>query len=85
MSVTDSAQIVTFRKESAGAARIIKGGLNDDLFKNVEDTNNPKEIWDKLKKACSQVGQEVIYAGLRSLLTHPSKSKTQGHEKSINT
>ena len=44
MRLTDSAQVIVFKKESAGAARIIKGGLNDDLFKNVKDTNNSKEI-----------------------------------------
>ena len=42
--LTDPTQVTVFKKESAGAARIIKGGLNDDLFKNVEDTNDSKEI-----------------------------------------
>ncbi|SLM34672.1 Zinc finger, CCHC-type [Lasallia pustulata] len=81
---TTPATIASFDRDSAGAAKIIKGGLNDNLFKNVEGTDNPTDIWNKLKAVCTQVGQGVVYAGLRSLLLHPSASKAQGHNKPIN-
>jgi len=41
-------------------------------------------IWDRLQKVCTQIGQGVIYAGLRQLLLHPTTSKAEGHEKSVN-
>ncbi|SLM37807.1 Zinc finger, CCHC-type [Lasallia pustulata] len=49
---TTPATIASFDRDSAGAAKIIKGGLNDNLFKNVEGTDNPTDIWNKLKAVC---------------------------------
>ena len=81
---TTSATVASFDWDSAGAAKIIKGGLNDNLFKNVEGTDNSTDIWNKLKAVCTQVGQGVVYTELHSLLLHPSTSKAQGHNKPIN-
>ncbi|KAA6418031.1 MAG: hypothetical protein FRX49_12031 [Trebouxia sp. A1-2] len=52
---TTPATIASFDRDSAGAAKIIKGGLNDNLFKNVEGTDNPTDIWNKLKAVCTQI------------------------------
>ena len=73
----------SFRKEEYGAARIIKEGLSSAMFKTVEDTNVPSEIWNTLKATCTLIGQGVLYSGLTSLLTHPSISKAAGHGLSI--
>ena len=79
-----SATITSFNWDSVGAAKIIKRGLNDNLFKNVKGTDNSTDIWNKLKAVCTQVEQRVIYAKLHSLLLHSSASKAQEHNKSIN-
>ena len=80
----NAASQTAYEKDAAAAAKIIKSGVNDELFKNIEDTDDPKAIWDRLEKVCTQVGQGVVYAGLRELLLHPAAAKAEGHEKSIN-
>ena len=47
------AQTNVYRRDSAMAALIIKEGVHKDFFKNVADTDDPCEIWKKLKKVCS--------------------------------
>jgi len=49
-------QLVLYEKNAASAAKIIKNGFNDKLFQNVENINNLKKIWDRLKKVCTQIG-----------------------------
>lgn len=34
------------------------------------DINNPKEIWDTLKRICSEVGQEVVYLVLQKIFNY---------------
>ena len=65
------------------AGRIIREGLSDDLFNNIIDIDDPKEMWAKLKSVCSQVGQGVVYSILQELLNYPKINKPKGYEKSI--
>ena len=62
----------------ADAAFILTSTISDDLFKNVKDTNNPKEIWDILKSVCTQVGQGVMYASLKKLFNYAPINKAKG-------
>lgn len=65
------------------ATRIIKEGVSDDIFNNIIDITDPKEMWDKLRAACSQVGQGVVYSILQKLLNYAHINKTKGFEKSV--
>lgn len=38
------------------ATRIIKKGVNDDIFNNIINIIDPKEMWEKLRAAYLQVG-----------------------------
>lgn len=65
------------------ATRIIKEGVSDDIFNNIIDITNPQEMWEKLRTACSQVGQGVVYSILQELLNYPRNTKPKGFEKSV--
>ena len=65
------------------ATRIIKEGMSDDIFNNIIDITDPKEMWEKLRSACSQVGQGVVYSILQELLNYPRNNKPKGFEKSV--
>lgn len=47
------------------AIRIIKEGISDDIFNNIIDLTDPKEIWEKWCAACTQVSQDVVYSILQ--------------------
>lgn len=36
--------------------RIIREGVSDQIAFNIMDLKDPKEIWDKLKSICTEVG-----------------------------
>ncbi len=65
------------------ATRIIKEGVSDDIFNNIIDVTDPKEMWEKLRAACSQVGQGVVYSILQELLNYPRINKPKGFEKPV--
>ena len=41
---SNAASQTAYEKDAAAAAKIIKSGVNDELFKNIEDTDDPKAI-----------------------------------------
>ena len=51
-------------KNRATAAQIIKEEVDNNLFKSIWDIKDSHNIWETLKKVCSQVEQRVIYAVL---------------------
>ena len=63
--------------------RIIREGLSNDLFNNIINIDNLKEMWAKLKSVCSQVGQGVVYLILQELLNYSKINKPKGYEKLI--
>lgn len=64
------------------ATRIIKEGVSDDIFNNIIDITDTREMWEKLRTACSQVGQGVVYSILQELLNYRN-TKPKGFEKSV--
>ena len=50
------------------AKRIITEGISDQIAVNIMDLEDPKEMWDRLKTICSEVGQGVVYSILQELL-----------------
>lgn len=65
------------------ATRIIKEGVSDDIFNNIIGMTDPEEMWEKLRTACSQVGQGVVYSILQELLNYPRNNKPKGFEKPV--
>ena len=44
------------------AQRIIREGVSDQIAFNIMDLKDPKEMWDKLKSICTEIGQGVVYS-----------------------
>lgn len=77
------AEIKKNRMAVGTATRIIKEGVSDDIFNNIIDVTDPQEMWRKLRTACSQVGQGVVYSILQELLSYPRNNKPKGFEKPV--
>lgn len=45
--------------------------------------DNLKEIWDILKKICSEVGQRVVYLVLQKIFNQPHIQKSKRYDKYI--
>lgn len=60
------------------AQRIITDGISDQIAVNIMDLEDPKEMWNKLKGICSEVGQGVVYSILQELLHYPAVNKPKG-------
>ena len=65
------------------AQRIIREGVSDQIAFNIMDLKDPKEMWDKLKSICTEVGQGVVYSILQELLHYPKITKPKGYEKPV--
>ncbi len=65
------------------AQRIIREGVSDQITFNIMDIKDPKQMWDKLKSICSEVGQGVVYSILQELFHYPSITKPKGYEKPV--
>ncbi len=65
------------------AQRIITEGISDQIAVKIIDLEDPKEIWDRLKTICSEVGQGVVYSILPELLHHPAANKPKRFDKPI--
>ena len=65
------------------AQRIIREGVSDQIAFNIIDIKDPKQMWDKLKSVCTEMGQGVVYSILQELFHYPSITKPKGYEKSV--
>lgn len=63
--------------------QIIKEGISNNIFNNIIDITDPKEMWEKLRIACFQIGQRVIYSILQELLNYSYTNKPKRFEKSV--
>ena len=82
---TTAAQTRRKEKDNAVALKIIKQGVNDDLYINIIGEKNPQMSWETLRRVCSQVGQRVVYSILKELLNYPRVAKPLGYKKKANT
>ena len=78
---TTAGQIRKKDKDNAIATKIIKQGVNSDLYINVIGKRDPHKSWETLRRVCSQVGQGVVYSILKELLNYPCVAKPLGYEK----
>ncbi len=65
------------------AQQIIREGMSNQITFNMIDLKDPKEIWDKLKSVCTEVGQAVVYSILQELLHNPKITKPKGYNKPV--
>lgn len=65
------------------ATRIINEGVSDDIFNNIIDVTKLQEMWHKLRTACSQVDQRVVYLILQELLDYTRNNKPKRFEKPV--
>ena len=62
---------------------IIREGVSDQIAFNIMDLKDPKEMWDKLKSICTEVGQGVVHSILQELLHYPKITRPKGYEKPV--
>lgn len=65
-------------KDNATASLIIKKDISDALFQRVESENTPRPVWNSLRDACSQTGQDVVYSLLQEAVQYPAAKKAEG-------
>ncbi len=65
------------------AQRIITEGVSDQIAFNIIYLEDPKEMWDKLKSICTEIGQGVVYSILQELLNYPRINKPKGYNKPV--
>lgn len=65
------------------AQRIITEGISDQIAVNIMDLEDPKEMWERLRNICTEVGQGVVYSILQELLHYPAANKPKGYEKPV--
>ena len=82
---TNVAQTRKKDKDNAIASKIIKQGVNSDLYTNIIGERDPHRSWETLRRVCSQIGQGVVYSILKELLNYPRVVKPLGYEKRANT
>ena len=63
--------------------KIIRKGVSDQIAFNTMDLKDLKEMWEKLKSICTEVGQEVVYSIFEKLLHYPKITKPKGYEKPV--
>ena len=78
---TNAAQTMKKDKDNAIASKIIKQGVNSDLYTNIIGERDPHRSWETLRRVCSQVGQGVVYSILKELLNYPRVVKPLGYKK----
>lgn len=76
-----AAQIKKKDKDNAIATKIVKPGVNGDLYINVIGERDPHRYWETPRRVCSQAGQGVVYSILKELLNYPRVAKSLGYEK----
>ena len=82
---TTAAQTRKKKKDNFVAFKIIKQGVNSDLYISIIREQDPHWWWEILRQVCSQIGQDVIYSILKKLLNYPRIMKLLGYEKKATT
>ena len=65
------------------AQQIIREGVSDQIAFNIMDLKDPKEMWDKLKSVCTEVGQGLVYSIIQELFHYPKINKPKEYEKPV--
>lgn len=65
------------------ARRIITEGVSDQIAFEIMDLEDPKEMWDKLKIICSEIGLGYFYLILQELLNYPKIKKPKEYNKPV--
>lgn len=65
------------------ARYIILEYVNDQIAFNIIDLEDSKEIQNKLKSICSEIGQGVVYLILQELFNYSKINKPKGYDKPV--
>lgn len=65
--------------------KLIKQGVNSDLYINIIREMNPQRSQKTLHQVCFQVGQGIINSIFKELLNYPRIAKPLGYEKKSTT
>lgn len=65
------------------ATWIINKGISNNIFNNIIDITNSKEMWEKLCATCFQIGHGVVYSIFQELLNYPQNNKLKGFKKLV--
>ena len=71
-------------KNNTITSKIIKQGVNDNLYINIIRERNCQKSWETLCQVYLQVGQGVVYSILKILLNYPRVTKPLGYNKKAN-
>lgn len=63
--------------------KIIIEGVSSQIAFNIIDINDPKAMWDILKRICSEVGQGVIYLVPQEILNYSRIHKPKRYDKPV--
>lgn len=63
--------------------KIIKQGINSDLYINVISKQDPYRSWETFQQICSQVGQKIVYSILKDLLNYLYIAKPLRYKKKV--
>ena len=72
-------------KDNAISSKIIKQGVNSDFYTNIIEERDSHQLWETLRRVCSQVGQGIVYSILKELLNYSRIIKQLGYEKRATT
>lgn len=65
------------------ATQIIKKSVSDNIFNNIIDIIDFKEMWEKFCPTCSQVSQSIIYSIFQELFNYPRTNKPKRFKKLV--
>lgn len=63
--------------------RIMKESISDQIRVNIMNLGDPKEMWNRLKAVCLEIGQEVVYLILQELLNYFATNKPKEFDKPV--
>lgn len=63
--------------------RIITESISDQIAVNIMNLEDPKEMWERLRNICTEVGQRVVYSILQELLHYPAANKPKEYKKPV--
>lgn len=65
------------------AQRIITEGISNQIAINIMDLEDPKDIWERIRNICTEVGQGVVCSIVQELLHYSAANKPKGYEKPV--
>lgn len=65
------------------ATKIIKKDISDNIFNNIINVTNLKEMWEKFCSMCFQVSQEIVYLIPQKVFNYFHNTKLKEFKKLV--